>query len=157
MPAGPFSRSYDSPADKRFREGARPGDFNQLGVNKEPIFDPKQLVSKFVNLKDNPRAADFASQGSFSFDTAVQSQQKIDDLSMTDFSSFKDPRDNETARRFLMAYSGPGGAIERGLIEPERAITKEGLARLTSQPATFGSNQSDPNTASKFPNQGVSV
>jgi len=56
-----------------------------------------------------------------------------------------------------MAYSGPGGAIERGLIEPERAITKEGLARLTSQPATFGSNQSDPNTASKFPNQGVSV
>jgi hypothetical protein len=157
MAIPPLSRAFDSPFDKKFREGGRPGEFNQLGINKEPIYDPKQLVSKFVSQKENPRTRDLYSDSVFPRDVAEQSQQKIDDLSFTDFASFKDQRDNDAAQRFLMAYSGPGGAIERGLVLPEEAVTKERLATLRTEPATTGSNQSSPNTAGKFPNQGVGV
>lgn len=153
----PFSKRYDNPAERAFRAGDRPGDTNQLGPNPTPVTDPKDFANAFVQQRFNPDKKTFWSNSIFSSDTAEQSQQKIDVAAGSDFGNFKDPRDTQFVNDFLMKYSGPGGAIERGLVEPDRAITKESLARLVSQPGTAGASQRDPNTASKFPSQGVAI
>ena len=142
--------------DEAFRGGERPGDKNRLGPNPDFITDPKDFASSFVNQKFNPKGKGFWNQV-FSAETAGLSQDKINAAASTDESNFKTDVDNQYARDFLTKYSGPGGAIERGLVESDRAVTKEGLARLTTQSAVDGSSFSDPNTANRFPSQGVSV
>lgn len=158
MVSNPYTKDYSNPEDQAFRAGIRPGENARLGPNQGAITDPKDFASKFVNLRFNPDArANLWNTNVFGADTASASQGKIDTAATTDSPSFSNPEDNKLASAFLQKYSGPSGAIERGLIESDRAITKEVLARLTTQPATFGSSQRDPNTVSKFPSQGVSV
>jgi hypothetical protein len=47
--------------------------------------------------------------------------------------------------------------VARGLIESDKAVKPENLARLVTQQATVGSNEKDQNTVSKFPSQGVTI
>jgi hypothetical protein len=157
MVAPLFNKRFEDPQDQAFREGRRPGDNNRLGPNQTAITDPKDFANAFVQMRFNPDSKNLWNTSVFSSDTAAASQQKIDSAGSTDYPAFSDERDNTFAWDFLNKYSGPGGAIARGLVEPERAVTKEGLARLMTQPAAFGSTQKDPNTVNKFPNQGVSV
>lgn len=145
-----------NPLDEAFREGTRPGDDNRLGPNPDFITDPQKFANSFVNQKFNPKSEGFWNQV-FSAETAGLSQDKINAAASTDEPNFPSYVVNQDARNFLIKYSGPGGAIERGLVEPDRAITKEVLARMTTQTATDGSSFSDPNTANRFPSQGVSV
>lgn len=154
-----FSKDYSSPEDRAFRAGVRPGENARLGPNQTRITASKDFANKFINLRFNPDArANLWDVNVFGADTAAASQNKINEAASTDFPSFPDPEDNKFAWDFLVKYSGPGGAIARGLIEPERAVTKEMLARLTTQPATFGTSQKDPNTVSKFPGEsGISA
>jgi hypothetical protein len=150
----PFFSKRSNVFDEAFRTGVRPGEKNQLGPNPVPITDPKDFANVFVQKKFNPGSKDFYPSGIFSAETAGLSQDKINSAASTDFANFRDPNDNKFANDFLMKYSGPGGAIERGLVEQDRAVTKEGLAKMVTQPATFGFNFKDPNTASQFPGQG---
>jgi hypothetical protein len=55
---------------------------------------------------------------------------------------------NQLSRDFLAKYSGPGGAVERGLIEPDRAISRQSLSRFAQEPAASRINTKDQNTAS---------
>ena len=155
----PYTKDYTDREDQAFRSGIRPGDNARLGPNQNPITNPKDFANKFVNLRFNPDAkANLWNSNVFGADVAAASQGKINAAASTDFPAFSNPADNQFAWDFLVKYSGPGGAIERGLVEPDRAVTKEMLARLTTQPATFGNSQKDPNTASKFPGQsGISA
>jgi hypothetical protein len=157
MAAPLFNKRVEDPADLAFREGRRPGDNNRLGPNQNAITNPKDFANAFVQMRFNPDSKTFWNSSVFGSDVAGASQDKINRAGSTDYPAFTDPRDNTFAWDFLNKYSGPGGAIERGLVEPERAVTKEGLARLMTQPAALGSTQKDPNTVNKFPNQGVSV
>lgn len=155
----PFTKDYSDPSDKAFRAGVRPAENPRLGPNQGGIADPKDFADKFINLRFNPDArANLWNSNVFGADVAASSQGKIDAAASTDSPAFSNPDDNKFAWDFLMKYSGPGGAIERGLVEPDRAITKEMLARLTTQPAALGANQRDPNTVSRFPGEsGISA
>lgn len=153
-----FTKRSENPGDLAFREGRRPGDLNQLGPNPNPVFDPRDFANSFVQQKFNPDSKNFWNSSVFSSETAGLSQNKINAASQTDFSTFKDPRDDQFARDFLTKYSGPGGAIERGLVNPEDAITKERLGSLVTQYATAASNSKMKDTAGITPGQqGVSV
>lgn len=150
----PYTKDYSNPEDQAFRAGIRPGENARLGPNQSAITNPRDFANKFVNLRFNPDAkANLWNSNVFGSDTAAQSQGKINAAAASDSPAFMNPEDNKFAWDFLQKYSGPGGAIERGLIEPDRAITKEMLARLSTEPATFGASQKDPNTASKFPGE----
>ena len=155
----PFTKDYTDREDQAFRSGIRPGENARLGPNQSAITNPRDFANKFVNLRFNPDAkANLWNSNVFPADVAAASQNKINAAAATDYPAFAGPEDNKFAWDFLQKYSGPGGAIERGLIEPERAVTKEMLDRLTTQPATFGTSQRDPNTVSKFPGEsGISA
>lgn len=154
MPAPIFNKRFDDPADKAWREGKRPAEFNRLGANPGPIGSPKDFANAFVRLKDNPDRDRFYSDSQFAFDVAQQSQAKIDAAASTDEPNFADPADNARASAFRDAYRQ---GVQRGLIEQDRMVSKEALGPLTTQPAKFGQNETDPNTVSKFPSQGVNV
>jgi hypothetical protein len=140
--------------DEAFRAGERPGDKNQLGSNPTAITDPKDFANAFIKNSFTAKSKEVRDSAIFSQDTATVSQKKIDLAASTDMPGFQDPSDNQFAFDFLQKYSGPGGAIEKGLVNPEDAVTKEKLARLVTQPANFGSNERDPNTVNKFPGAG---
>lgn len=151
-----FSKDYSDPFSRAFREGRSPDENNQLGPYASRP-NPKDFAASFAGqFKENPSKLAFWQQA-FSQDTANQSQEKINLGSQSDLPSFKDPNDNQLAQDFLTKYSGPGGAIDRGLIAPEDAISKESLASLASQPAAARMNTTSKDTAGKFPNQGVQV
>lgn len=151
-----FSKDYSAPFSRAFREGRFPGENNQLGPYPTSS-DPKDFASSFASkFKFNPDKSSFWQQV-FSQDVANQSQEKINLGAQSDFPSFTDPGNNQLAQDFLAKYSGPGGAVERGLIAPEDAISKESLAALASQPAAARMNTTAKDTAGKFPNQGVQV
>lgn len=145
MALPPFSKRFNDPSDRAFREGRRPGDRSQLGPYPSAITDPRDFANAFINKKNNPISDGFWKQV-FSQDTANQSQEKINLASQSDEPAFPGPM-NELAKDFLAKYSGPGGAIERGLIEPDRAVSKDTLARFAQEPAASRINSKDPNTA----------
>jgi len=150
----PFSKDYSDPAEQAWRQGKSPY-AGTLGPNPQSSTDPESFKNSFVDrIKSNPDSKGFYTNNVFARDTATLSQGKIDAAASTDRPNFVSPGDNNLAWDFLQKYSGPGGAIERGLVEADRAVTKEGLARLVSQPATAGSSERDPNTANKFPGEG---
>lgn len=158
MPIPIFSTRVSDPGSLAFREGRRPGDKNQLGPNPNPLTDPREFANAFVRQKFNPDGKNFWSTNVFSSEVAGLAQDKLTAASTSDFSSFKDPRDNLFAQDFLSKYSGPGGAIERGLVNPEDAITKERLQSLVSQPAAAATSSKMKDTVGITPGQqGVSV
>jgi len=148
----PLPKRRTGPADDAFARGDRPGG-EMLGRFKKGIFDPRQLDNPFLSQRDNPDPGGFADNSQFTSDVAAQSEQKMRDLSQTDFSSFGDDRD-AAASDFLAKYAQ---SVERGLIGEEERISSATLGRIASQPAAAGSNERSPNTAGKFPNQGVNV
>jgi hypothetical protein len=151
MPAPIFNKRYDNPAEKDWRAGKGPAEFNRLGADPGPISSPKDFANAFVRLQNNPDRDRFYSDRQFPFDVAEQSQKKIDAAFATDEPMFADENTNQRASSFLANYRNSV------MIEPDRKISREGLGPLATQVATEGSNERDPNTASKFPNQGVSV
>lgn len=153
MPAAFFNKRYGLD-DIAFREGRRPGDGAQQGPEAGRISDPKDFARFFAGqLKNNPDARSMYDTDIFSAETAAASQQKINTAGTTDL-----PKNaTQFARDFAYKYSGPGGAIERGLVKVEDAITKERLASLITEPATTGTNDKMEDTVGKFPNQGVGI
>ena len=150
----PFFNKRYGLDDLAFREGRRPGDGAQQGPEAERISDPRDFARFFAGqIKNNPDAGSMYDTDIFSAETSAASQQKINVAGATDLP------DNATrfARDFAYKYSGPGGAIERGLVKPEDAITKERLSVLMTQPATTGTNSKMEDTVGKFPSQGVKV
>jgi hypothetical protein len=149
-----FSKDYTSPADQAWRTGKGP-DRGTLGPNRRADTDSTSFKDSFISkLRDNPGYKNFYNGSIFSADTAAASQQKIDEQSNTSDSTFKDPGDTSIANDFLTKYSE---GVSRGLIEEDRAIGPDNLARLTSEPAAAGASEKDPNTINKFPSQGVSI
>lgn len=150
----PFTKDYTNPDEQAFRAGKRPSENPRLGPNQGGVVDPKDFANDFIKLKFNPDAkANLWNSNVFGADVAANSQTKIDRAASTDLPAFANPDDNKFAWDFLVKYSGPGGAIERGLVEPDRAVTKEMLAKLSTQPATFGTSPRDPNTVNRFPGE----
>ena len=152
MAAPIFRTRYDNAAEKAWREGRGPAEFNQLGPNPEGPFDPKGLKSKFVSQKDNPDPRAFVSSR-FDDETADRSREKISTMSMTDYPLFTrrdgsaDDVTNDTAISFLQKYA------KSPFIENK--ISSQSI--IASEEATAGSNERSPNTAGKFPSQGVGV
>jgi len=144
----------DGPEDTAFAEGRGPADRSQIGPYPSVITDPRDFKNSFINQKFNPSGSDFWQQA-FSQDTAKLSQEKISRASQTDEPNFPDPL-NQLSRDFLAKYSGPGGAVERGLIESDRAVSRQSLARFAQEPAASRMNTKDQNTAgdSKFAGAG---
>jgi len=154
MALPPFSRRFDDPADRAFRSGARPGDRNQLGPFPSAIQDPRDFANAFINKKNNPIGDSFWQQV-FSQETADQSTEKIKQASLVDEPRFPEPL-NALAKDFLTKYRGPGGAVERGLVEQDRYIAGDMLAKFAQEPAASRMNTKEPNTAStsQYPGAG---
>jgi len=148
----PLPKRRTGPADDAFARGDRPGG-EMLGRFKKGIFDPRQLDNPFLSQRDNPDPGGFADNSQFTSDVAAQSEQKIRGLSQTDSSSFGDDRD-AAAIAFVKRYQE---GVQRGLMGEDEMISSATLGRIASQPAAAGSNERSPNTAGKFPNQGVNV
>ena len=146
-----FSKDYSDPASQAWRTGAGP--YQQtLGPNRGADTDPTSFKNSFVtDLRKNPDFTDFYKKNTFGSDTAAVSQQKLDTSSLQNAANFTNPLDNQLANDFLVKYSQ---GVSRGLIEQDRAIFPSNLAKLTTEPATAGSNMRDPNTAGQFPGQG---
>jgi hypothetical protein len=148
MVTQPFSKSYGGPAEQAWRQG-KPAYAGTLGPYPASSTDPESFKNGFVEkMRANPDSKNFYNSSVFGSDSAVQSQAKIDAASKTDQPSFASPENNSFAKDFVSKYSQ---AIERGLVEEDRAVTRDGLARIASQSATEGSSERDPNTTSKFP------
>jgi hypothetical protein len=136
-------KRVDGPEDTAFMEGRGPADRSQLGPFPSAVTDPKDFKNSFINQKFNPDKSTFWQQ-TFSQETANLSQEKINRASQTDEPNFPDPL-NTLSRDFLVKYSN---AIERGLIEPDRAVSSQSLARFAQEPAASRINTKDQNTAS---------
>ena len=133
----------DGPEDTAFMEGRGPADRSQLGPYPSAVTDPRDFKNSFISQKFNPDKSTFWQQV-FSQDTANSSQEKINRISQTNEPNFPEPL-NQLSRDFLTKYSG---AVERGLIEPDRAISKQALAVFAQEPAASRINTKDQNTAS---------
>ena len=149
MAAPIFSKRFDDPAEKAWRAGTRPAEFNRLGADPSPISSPKDFANAFVRLQNNPDRDRFYSDSQFPYDLAQQSQQKINAAASTYKAMFQDPATNAHAERFMENY--------RDSLMIDRKISEKTVGPIATEPATAGSNERDPNTASKFPNQGVSI
>lgn len=146
----PFNTRSDSPSDKAFKRGVSP--YNKtLGSTKE--LSSVDYKNGFVaGLKDSPEFPGFYSAGRFDDKTSELSQQKINMAASTNNPNFANPEYNNSASGFLAKYAQ---GVNRGLIEPDKAISSAGLIRLTQQSATEGSSERDPNTANRFPDSSV--
>lgn len=150
----PFSKDYTSPADQAWRTGEGP-DQGTLGPYRSSDQDPTSFRNSFVTkLRNNPDYKNFYNGSVYSADTAAASQEKINNAAKSSTATFKDLGNNNIANDFLTKYTE---GIDRGLIEEDRAVKPENLAELTSEPAAARISAKDPNTANKFPSQGVSV
>lgn len=150
----PFFNKRYGLDDLAFREGRRPGDGAQQGPEAERISDPKDFARYFAGqIKNNPDARSMYDTDVFTSETAAASQKKINIAGTSDLP------ENATrfARDFAYKYSGPGGAIERGLVKVEDAVTKERLASLITEPATTGTNSKMEDTVGAFPSRGVGI
>jgi hypothetical protein len=148
MVTQPFRKAYGSPSEQAWRQGQSPY-AGTLGPYPSAASDPESFKNGFVEkMRANPDSKNFYNSSVFGSDTAGRSQAKIDAASETDQPSFAGSGDNALAKDFVSKYSQ---AIERGLIEEDRAVTRDGLARIASQSATEGSSERDPNTTNKFP------
>ena len=133
----------DGPEDTAFMEGRGPADRSQLGPYPSAVTDPRDFKNSFISQKFNPDKSTFWQQV-FSQDTANLAQEKLNCISQTNEPNFPEPL-NQLSRDFLTKYSG---AVERGLIEPDRAISKQALAVFAQEPAASRINTKDQNTAS---------
>lgn len=155
MALPPFSRDFTGPVEQAWRRGDRPADDNRLSPNPNPV-DPKKFVSAFVNQRFQEKG--FWDQA-FAQNTADASQQKIDDSAVEDpytfttkDNTFQDKENNKLVFDFMTKYKD---GISRTLINDP--VTPESLIAAVSEPAAARLNTKDPNTASKFPSQGVQV
>jgi len=148
-----FTRN-NGPDDRAFLEGRGPADRSQIGPFPSAITDPKDFKNAFISQRFNPEKSTFWQQA-FSQETADLSQQKINEAAQSDAPNFPESL-NTLSRDFLSKYSGPDGAIQRGLIEPDRAISKYSVVAFAQEPAASRINTKDPNTAgdSKFAGAG---
>lgn len=153
MAAPIFNTRFDNAADKAFREGRRPGDNTRLGPNPNPITDPKDFANAFIRRTFNPNAEDPWKTSIFSAEDAANSQIKINQAATSDLP----PTADRFVKDFAYKYSGPGGAIEKGLVSPENAITKERLASLIAEPAAAGTSNKMEETVGIFPSKGVAI
>jgi len=146
-----FNKRFTGPAEEALRSGQKPGDYNQLGPRESQAFLSPRFASEFAKrlpLRENPGAKDLWDTNVFTNESAQQQQQFIDEKVASNAPAFEEPLNNSLAADFLLKYAT---GVERGLVEPERAIYSGSLARLATQPANFGSSERDPNTANKFP------
>lgn len=147
MAPGIFQQNYNNPAEKAWRSGVSPYS-GTLGPNRTA--DPSKNPFA-ADVRKNPEYQNFYSDRTF-YQVAPQSEQKIRAASQTFESTFQNPGDKSFADKFLQEYSQ---GVARGLIESDRAVRPENLARLVTENATAGSNINDPNTANQFPSKGV--
>lgn len=142
--------------DIAFVEGRRPGDGGLQGAEATRFENPIDFAKTFAGRVGSDTNPDFASMYKtdvFSPESAAASQEKLNTLATTDLP----PNATNFARNFAFKYSGPGGAIERGLINPEDAVTKEGLDYLIAQEPAASTNDRVGSTVGKFPSRGVAV
>lgn len=126
--ASAYSRDYTSPADQAYRSGKAP-DIGILGPNPKSETDPNAFKNDFISrYKLSPDSKTFYKQGIFSGDTAIASQQKIDEADGTP--NFANPDDQELAQDFVFKYTK---GIDRGLVEQDRAITAASLDQFRSK------------------------
>jgi hypothetical protein len=144
----PFQKDYSSPADQAWRTGTSPY-AGTLGPNRTADAVKNSFAA---DVKRNPDYANFYNR-TFA-DVAPQSQARIDSAAGTNDPNFSNPGDQSFAKQFAQNYAQ---GVTRGLIEEDRAVTKDRLARLTTEAATASSSEKDPNTANKYPSQGVGV
>lgn len=146
-----FSKNYTSPSDQALREGKSP--YNET-IGPYRSTSPDSFRNNFVSkLNKNPDFKGFYQQA-FGADTAQESQNKINTAYKSREASFVDDRNNKLANDFLAKYSE---GVSRGLVEEDRAVFPENLAKLVTENATQGSNTREPNTVGAFPSQGVNV
>lgn len=152
MAAPIFNTRKESPSDLAWRKGESPYR-GTLGEFKKSDTDPTSFRDVWVSkMKDNPEYRDFYSSAQFPDETAALSQDKINVSSQSAYSSFPDPNNKLKADRFLDAYSA---AVQRGIIEQDKAVLPENLAYLTTESATSRIN--DENVKGEFPSKGVSL
>ena len=117
---------------------------------------PNPLVSEFLN--NNPKQESFYQM--FSGPEAQQAQFEIDNR-VGFYGNTFDGANNNQAQIFLTKYysalGGANSAEGKQLIEPDRIVRPENLAKLSSQPAAGSGGIQDPNVAGKFPSNSVAV
>jgi hypothetical protein len=143
MPSANFRKNL---RDEKFAEGVSPYS-GTLGPN--PTADRSKGFASELN-RTNVHADTFDSDGRTFWQEAPFAQQRLDMASMNPNPNFADPSDNGFAHQFLQSYRQ---GVQRGLIEPEREVRPDNLARMTTEYANQASMQSDPNTAGVFPGQ----
>lgn len=152
MAASIFGTRKESPSDLAWRKGESPYR-GTLGEFKKSDTDPASFRDGWVSkMKDNPEYRDFYTGAKFPDETAALSQEKLNVSSQTPYSSFPDPNNKLWADRFLDAYSS---AVQKGVIESDKAVLPENLAYLTTESATSRIN--DDNVRGVFPSKGVSL
>jgi len=149
-----LNRRLTSPADKAVREGKSTANFITGPTRNAQNFQaPDPFLGKF---KVNPRQDSFYQM----FEDPEISQQDIDSKVGFYGNSFEG-QNNQRAQEFLFKYyanlGGQNTTEGKGLIEPDRIVRPENLAQLSSQPATGGSGEADPNVSGRFPSNSVAV
>jgi hypothetical protein len=117
---------------------------------------PNPLVSEFLN--NNPKQESFYQM--FSGPEAEQAQFEIDNR-VGFYGNTFEGENNKQAQIFLTKYysalGGPNTAQAKQLIERDRIVEPNNLLQLSSNPATDGSADKDPNVAGKSPSNSVVV
>lgn len=140
-------------APQPFRENYRDDALNSamfsgtLGPN--PTADTSRGVPSKMK-RTNVKASTFDEDNRTFFQDAPGAQQRLDSAARNPNPGFSNEDDNGFAFQFLQNYRQ---GVQRGLIEPEREIRPDNLARMTTEFATQASMEQDPNTAGKFPGQ----
>ena len=117
---------------------------------------PNPEVTEFI--KNNPKMDTFYEM--FPTEDAERAQFEIDNR-VGFYGNTFEGENNARAQIFLSKYyaalGGPNSAQGKGLIEPDRIEEPNNLLQLSSNPATDGSADSDPNVAGKSPSNSVAV
>ena len=149
-----LNRRLKSPADKAVQEGKPIAQFITGPTRSVQDFQaPNPFLGKF---KTNPRSDSFYQM----FADPAVSQADIDSR-VGFYGNTFDGENNIRAQEFLTKYhstlGGSNTAEGKGLIEPDRIVEPNNLLQLSSNPATDGSADSDPNVAGKSPSNSVAV
>jgi|TARA_R100000458_G_scaffold58735_1_gene67444 hypothetical protein len=152
-----LNRRLKSPADKAVQEGKEiPNLITGPSRATQDFLRPNPFLGKF---KTNPLNEDFYPGAIFgNTDTSFAAQEDIDSRVGFYGNTFEGD-DNIAAQEFLNAYyqnlGGENTAEGKALIEPDRIVRPENLSQLSSQPATGGSGEADPNVSGRFPSNSV--
>jgi len=149
--------NLDGPQDKAVKGGKSPaGFFTGPTRSAQNFFKPNPEVTEFV--KNNPKMESFYEM--FPTEDAERAQFEIDNR-VGFYGNTFEGENNARAQIFLSKYyaalGGPNSAQGKGLVENDRIVEPNNLLQLSSNPATDGSADGDPNVAGKSPSNSVAV